>query len=107
MVAGGEDADDLVAGRPAAAIGCRFLVRRPSAAADLDVLDPDAGQQLQPLFGRGNLHSSLGDDFQLDRRAAAALAACDKARTARRLVGGISYGKYIIDQPLARGAGAG
>src|SRR5262245_17899725 len=55
----GENADDVVA-RPivAAAISKLGLVARVRAP-DADVLNARARQQLQPLLGRGNLHSLL------------------------------------------------
>ena len=40
----------------------------PDCAANPHILDADRGQQLQPLVGRGNLHSALGGQFQLNRR---------------------------------------
>ena len=44
----------------------RLVARR--RAANPHVLDADAGEQLQPLLRRGNLHSSLGGQFQFNRR---------------------------------------
>ena len=78
LMAGCKDANHMEA-RPlsrATILNARFIARPD--ATDPNIVDANRREQLQPLAGRGNLHSALGGQFQLNRRSGAGPGASDQ-----------------------------